>query len=199
MTLYEKMHEIMKNVQYLAKDDRVKFGSTDYKVLSEEKVTTVMREQLEKYKLLVFPVAQSFSRSGQLSHVDVQYKLLNVENPEEYEIIASCGDGADSQDKGAGKAMTYAFKYMWLRTFAIPTGEDPDKISSEEITAKQQEEAKTQVYECAICGNPIKDYTAPNGATISAKRHAEGSLKKFGQVLCLNCIDDMRQMEGNNA
>ena len=28
--------------------------------------------------------------------------------------------------------MTYAYKYLLLRTFAIPTGEDPDKIASAE-------------------------------------------------------------------
>jgi hypothetical protein len=29
--------------------------------------------------------------------------------------------------------MTYSFKYLLLRTFAIPTGEDPDKIASAQI------------------------------------------------------------------
>ena len=33
-------------------------------------------------------------------------------------------------------AMTYSYKYMLLRTFAIPTGEDPDKISSAETDEK---------------------------------------------------------------
>ena len=44
------------------------------------------------------------------------------------------------QDKGVGKAMTYAYKYMLLRTFAIPTGEDPDKISSAETDKKVEKE-----------------------------------------------------------
>ena len=36
--------------------------------------------------------------------------------------------------------MTYAYKYMLLRIFAIPTGEDPDKISSAETDYKIQSE-----------------------------------------------------------
>lgn len=36
--------------------------------------------------------------------------------------------------------MTYAYKYALLRTFAIPTGEDPDKISSEQLDDEQAEE-----------------------------------------------------------
>lgn len=142
MNIYEKMAAIMQEVQYLAKDDRVEFGNTKYKALSEEKVTAIMRQQLIKYKLVVFPVRQDSSRAGQITHVDVVYKMVNVENPEEQIEIASCGDGADSQDKGAGKAMTYAFKYMWLRAFALPTGEDPDRISSEELDKRLEEERK---------------------------------------------------------
>lgn len=30
--------------------------------------------------------------------------------------------------------MTYAYKYLLLRTFAIPTGDDPDKVSSDVYT-----------------------------------------------------------------
>lgn len=139
MNIYEKINAIMAEVQKLQKDDNVAFGNTKYKALSEEKVTTIMRQQLVKHKLVVFPIWQEWSRTGNITHVNVQYRMVNVENPEEFIEIASCGDGADTQDKGSGKAMTYAFKYMWLRTFALPTGEDPDKISSEELDAKEAE------------------------------------------------------------
>lgn len=137
MNIYEKMGEIMKTVQYMSKDDKVEFGNTKYKALSEEKVTTVMRKAMIDNGLLVFPIEQSWSRTGQISHVDVKYRIVNIEKPDEYIDVVSCGDGADSQDKGSGKAMTYAYKYMWLRTFGIPTGEDPDKIASEQIDAEQ--------------------------------------------------------------
>lgn len=142
MNIYEKILAIMQDVQYLSKDDHVKFGnSTDYKALSEEKVTSVMREELIKNKLVVYPFDQVSGRSGNITHVDTKYRMVNVENPDESIEIASCGDGADSQDKGSGKAMTYAFKYMWLRVFALPTGEDPDKISSAELDDKAKKEA----------------------------------------------------------
>lgn len=149
MNLYEKMQAIMDDVKYLAKDDQVAFGNTKYKALSEEKVTSIMRAQMVKHKLLVFPVEMTASRAGQISHVDVRYRIVNVEAPEEFIEVVSCGDGADSQDKGAGKAMTYAYKYMWLRTFGIPTGEDPDKISSAELDAQAEAEMKKNNYPAA--------------------------------------------------
>ena len=91
MTIYEKMMSIMADVQYLAKDDRVEFGNTKYKALSEEKVTSIMRAELLKHKLVVFPIDQTAIRSGSITHVDVRYRMVNVENPEEFIEIVSCG------------------------------------------------------------------------------------------------------------
>ena len=138
MNLFEKMAAVMRDVQYLAKDDHVEFKTTKYKAISEEKVTGTMRKALLYHGLVVFPVRQTRERVGTITSVDVTYRLQNIEDPNDYIEIVSSGDGADTQDKGAGKAMTYAFKYMFLRTFAIPTGEDPDKISSAELDAQEK-------------------------------------------------------------
>lgn len=181
MNIYEKMSAIMQDVQYLAKDDQVKFGATSYKALSEEKVTGIMRAELIKHKLVIYPIQQSASRIGQITHVDVMYRLVNVENPEEYIDIASCGDGADSQDKGSGKAMTYAFKYMWLRAFALPTGEDPDKISSAELDEKLK-------YVCADCGIPISNTKTRSGEIWEADKIAAYAEQRHHRVLCPDCI-----------
>lgn len=141
MNVYQKIAEVMKDVQYLCKDDSVSFKSTNYRAISEEKVTATVRRALIAHGLVVFPVEQKRERVGTITSVDVKYRVQNIEDPEDYVIVVSSGDGADTQDKGAGKAMTYAFKYMFLRTFAIPTGEDPDKISSAELDDRQAREA----------------------------------------------------------
>lgn len=135
----DKILSIMRKVEYLAKDDKVEFGNTKYKALSEEKVTVIMRRACLDEGVIVYPVEMTESRDGNITHVHVKYRLVDTEDNTSIEVV-SCGDGHDTQDKGAGKAMTYAFKYMWLRTFAIPTGEDPDKVSSDEITARETEE-----------------------------------------------------------
>lgn len=131
--LYQKMLEVMKNIEYLNKDDRVKYRDTDYRAMSEEKVTMTVRKELIKQGLVVFPIDQTVEKDGNITTTNTKYKMVNTDNPEEYVILASSGQGADTQDKGVGKAMTYSFKYMLLRTFAIPTGEDPDKIASDQI------------------------------------------------------------------
>lgn len=198
MNIYEKIAAIMQDVQYLAKDDHVKFGQTSYKALSEEKVTSIMRAELMKYKLVVFPIEQNASRSGNISHVDVKYRMVNVENPEEYIEIASAGDGADTQDKGSGKAMTYAFKYMWLRTFALPTGEDPDKISSDELDAKAAQAMEQRQIICERCGKDVYPVKKRNGEIWVAADMEAYSKRKFGACLCADCMK-LAQKEQDNA
>lgn len=204
MNIYEKITAIMQDVQYLAKDDHVKFGTTDYKALSEEKVTVTMRAELLKHGLVVFPVEQTANRSGSITHVDVKYRIVNVENPDEYIEVVSCGDGADTQDKGSGKAMTYAYKYMWLRTFALPTGEDPDKISTAELEDKARKSAEKAQKDaeskpgmrvppngdphvlCEECGARFSDYWDGHNL-IKAASLADRSRKMYGRALCAKC------------
>lgn len=156
--LYKKISLVMKDVEYLAKDGRIDFGKTRYRVITEEKVTSMVRESLIKNKLIIIPVEQkhrmeimeSDARSKpMLTTVDVKYKIIDVETGQS-ETIVSSGTGVDTQDKGVGKAMTYAYKYMMLRTFAIPTGEDPDKVSSAELDAKQEIEQRQVISQAEV-------------------------------------------------
>ncbi len=133
--IYKKILKVMEDVEYLAKDDTVAYKDVRYKGLSEEKVTGVIHGKLVKYNIVVFPIKQDHRKEGSLTTVDVTYRFVDVEDGSYFDAVSS-GTGSDSQDKGVGKAMTYAYKYLWLRTFAIPTGEDPDKVSSAELDDK---------------------------------------------------------------
>lgn len=177
MNIYEKMLEVMKAIEYLNKDDKVEYKSTKYKAMSEEKVTTTVRKELIKQGLVVFPIEQTVEQSGTITTTNTRYKMVNTENPEEYVILASSGQGADTQDKGVGKAMTYSFKYMLLRTFAIPTGEDPDKISSDEIDDDEK---------IARIKKIIEEYD------VDTSKFLHAMSAKFGRTVA--SIDDMRGM-----
>jgi len=196
MNIYQKIAEVMKDIQYLAKDDRIQFGSTDYKAVSEEKVTSTVRESLIKNGIVIIPVEQSHHREGTLSTVDVSYRIQNIEDPEDYIVAKSSGTGTDTQDKGVGKAMTYAYKYLLLRTFAIPTGDDPDKISSAELDAKVKKEADKRAKEevkkpdgikhrplvCSKCGAPITAMKLKSGKELAAQDVAD----IYG--VCIECL-----------
>ena len=152
LNLWQKIAKVMEGIEYLKKDDTISYGKTNYKAMSEEKVTKEVRALFIKYGLVIIPFEQEVTSRdiiknqngldilvGFLTQVNTKYKLIDIDTGT-FETVASSGQGVDSQDKGVGKAMTYAFKYALLRSLAIPTGEDPDKISSEEITDAQQKE-----------------------------------------------------------
>lgn len=193
--LYEKILNVMTGIGYLQKDDHVKFGNTNYKAISEEKVTMSVREELIKNKLIVFPIEQHHSREGNLSTVDVKYKIVDVETGES-EVIVSSGTGSDTQDKGVGKAMTYAFKYLFLRTFAIPTGEDPDKVSSAELDDKEK---KSNTVSPKVLGK-IKTEWAKKGfkpAALNAqiKKLHNKSLTELTEVEGQNFLKKLKESE----
>ena len=145
MNVHQRIAEVMKGIVYLSKDGRVEFSGKGYNVITEEKVTSVVRERLIENGLTVLPIAQMHKKEGNLTTVDTTYRITNIDNPSDYVDVVSSGTGTDTQDKGVGKAMTYSYKYLLLRTFAIPTGEDTDKVHSDEITAKIEHEEKKAV------------------------------------------------------
>jgi hypothetical protein len=60
-----------------------------------------------------------------------KYILLHTSG--EFIEIAGYGQWVDTQDKGAGKATTYALKNTLLNMFLIPTGLDTDNTHSDDI------------------------------------------------------------------
>lgn len=143
--IYQKISKIMQQVKYLQKDDDVSTGkASSYKAITEEKVTTEVRKAMIENGVVIIPIEITHSRTDEvlkdqygnekvsrLTTADCKYRIQNIEDKDDYIIASSSGTGVDTQDKGIGKALTYAYKYLLLRAFAIPTGEDPDKISSE--------------------------------------------------------------------
>lgn len=147
MNIYEKLLAARQEIGYLQKDGKVAFGSTSYKAITDEKVMTTVRPILDKYGILMLIENINMSRNGNLTEAVISWRFVNAEDPKESILVQSAGQGSDTQDKGAGKAMTYSRKYALLNTLLIPTGEDPDKISSEELDAKEDPKPKVEIAE----------------------------------------------------
>lgn len=133
----KKILKVMEKVQYLQKDEVVSYKNINYRALSEEKITSEVRKYLIEFGLVIIPYDLKVTQlSPTLTQVEMKYKLIDTDTGE-YEIINVGGQGADTQDKGIGKALTYAYKYALRQTFAIPTGDDPDRIASKELDDQQ--------------------------------------------------------------
>ena len=137
MNLHQKINAIMADVTYIYKDGQISFGSTKYRAVTEEQVLSIIRPHLIKHHIDIYPVSLDMGRDGQITSSVMSFKVVDADNPEDFIIIWSAGQGSDTQDKGAGKSITYAEKYALLKLFLVPTGDDPDKISSAELDAMQ--------------------------------------------------------------
>lgn len=69
-----------------------------------------------------------------------KYMLLHVSG--EYVELSGYGHGVDTQDKGAGKATTYAMKNTLLNIFLVPTGVDTDDTHSDDIPVPKKYPSK---------------------------------------------------------
>lgn len=82
--------------------------------------------------------------------VEVEYDLVSSEDGSKH-TIRSIGEAMDSADKATNKAMSAAYKYAAMQTFAIPTEGNPDADAETPEPAPVQNQAMTPA---ANQGNP---------------------------------------------
>jgi len=129
----KKILEVMEKVQYLQKDGEVSYGRTNYGYLSEEKITSNLNKAFREVGLIIYPSGMEVvSNEGNIAQIMATYRIQDTES-EEYIEVQTIGEGQDKGDKKMNKAMTAAFKYAQRQAFMIPTGDDPDHISSDEL------------------------------------------------------------------
>jgi len=178
--LYKKIAQVMEKVQHLEKDGNIEYGKTKYKYVTEEKVTTAVREAMIDVGLVILPTDVSCRQDENLTTTFCDYLIVDVDTGQSQKI-SSVGQGSDMQDKGSNKALTGAYKYLLLRTFAIPTGEDPDKTSSDELNDAGKDRTKKAIME-------FLDHPAFTGRHIYKGKETDYDASK------VKCIEEMETM-----
>ncbi len=148
MSIYKKLHAVMCETKSLERDKEVGYGRNAYKAISEATVLNEIKPLFKKHGLIIFPIEVQandrvdnfLTKDGEASRLMTQvlpkWKIVDIDTGE-FEIIASIGNGVDTQDKGSGKAMTYSLKVALQKTFMMFSGEDTDNEHSDSITEKQ--------------------------------------------------------------
>lgn len=132
--IFQKINKVTSELEALVKDGKNPMG---YKYLSHAQVLSAIRPLLVKHGVVVYPVMappqltdvidkKTGNVSGKMTTFQSQFKFVNIDNPEDYFIAATIGQGVDTGDKGAYKAATGAMKYMLFQTFLVETDDDPE-------------------------------------------------------------------------
>lgn len=129
LNIYQRMHKVMQDVAYVQKEE--KKNGMQYRFVSHDAVTAKLRPALIEHGILAIPTVESMNQDGNRTEVHMLVTFTNIDDPKDSTAIRSVGFGIDSQDKGPGKAVSYAFKYALLKAFCLETGDDPERDSIE--------------------------------------------------------------------
>lgn len=137
---------ILKKISAIQKEvTRIEKGGTNvaqgYKYLSETQIAEVFKPLLETHGVVFLASSRITGKqpnsSGKqiLTDVEIVYEFVDVESGQSVAGIWA-GQGADPNDKGVYKGVTGAIKYIFMKTFLIPTGDDPEDDSKEKRSKK---------------------------------------------------------------
>lgn len=129
---------VAEQVKSIDKGLKVGAGNSSYKAVGDSDVRNTLRKPMADAGLVLVPtgtVSKSVveryvdnygnNKQSVFTEVETTYKLIHQESGESLDL-AGYGQGVDSQDKGAGKATTYALKNTLLDLFMITKGTDYD-------------------------------------------------------------------------
>lgn len=133
-TLIKKLAAVMKAVERIPKHGHNSFHNYDY--ATEADIVAAVRNELASRNVICLPSIggrerESIGEKGMvLTHLDMTFTFIDGDSGER-EVCPWLGAGADKEDKGVYKAMTGGEKYFLLKTFLIPTGDDPEHDGSD--------------------------------------------------------------------
>ena len=200
MNIYEAIADIMRQGYAIGKNNKNQQQGFLYRGIDD--VMNVFQPLMAERGIFVVPEVIDATREERqtANGRNLIYSVLTIR----YTFYASdgssvsavvVGEGMDSGDKASNKALAVGMKYALFQTFCIPTEEmrkaDPDAETPPESTPKRKTETpphEAPTFKCECCGKELQTYNDSKGKPVSLRKHAEQSKKKFGRVLCLDCI-----------
>jgi len=140
---------VMKEVKGMEKNSRVGTGNSAYDGTKDKDVKEIFNEKMAEHGLCVLPtgieettqidrwVDPQYGGQKQSVFTKVKTKYLLLHESGESQEIVGYGHGVDPQDKGAGKATTYALKNALLYTFLTPVGKIEDTDTTHSLSIAQ--------------------------------------------------------------
>ena len=200
--------KVMEAVKGIDKSMTVGAGNSAYKGVPDKEVKIAIGRAMQENGLCMLPIGvEAKTRvdrweemyNGQVKQkqsifTEAKTKYLLLHTSGESQVIEGYGHGIDSQDKGAGKATTYALKYALLYSFLVPTGKiedaDTDHSDNKETPPNQEEQALRDEINNAIgnLGNckTKEDLTFMKDGLSEAARnnpiYKKAALARFNQI-----------------
>jgi hypothetical protein len=122
--LTARMLAVMETVSFVQKGD--KKVNNQYTYVSHDQVMAALRPALVANGIVTTASVVDYKQDGNRTEVVAEVTFINADDRDDTLTIRGLGFGCDGQDKGPGKAVSYAVKYALLKSFCLETGDDPD-------------------------------------------------------------------------
>ena len=138
LNIYQKLHAVTKSVESINKESN---DGMPYKIVTHNTVTQAVKDKITEHRLWINPIVEESSNQGDFHHVIMKVEIIDIDNPIDKVVIGSFpASGIDKQDKGFGKAISYAYKYILQKAFMM-------NIHDEEEVELHEEEKTPVDYE----------------------------------------------------
>lgn len=186
--IHQRLAAVMRDVSYIRKEAK---QGMNYTIVSHDAVTAKVRPVLLQHGIVYYPVRCEYAHNGNRAECAMTVRFVNIDDPADHFDVPTFGYGVDSQDKGPGKAMSYAVKYALLKALGLETGDDPETESvnyspaDPAVTAIAIQTAKENAAACADLNalaawwkglNANAPHVAANPTVIAAKDARKAAL-----------------------
>ncbi len=148
--IYQRLNYVREQVEYIKKNASVS-GAGSYKAVRHDDVTARVREHLVTAGVICIQSLRNHkmvdtgttTKNGiPISRLEAEYDItfINMDAPAETVSQIVAAHALDSGDKAPGKAMSYAKKYAYLKTFDLETGEEDEEVVEQRANNKAEQE-----------------------------------------------------------
>lgn len=166
ISLVTKLTEVQASISGV---DKTGFNDfQQYTYAEESAIVSACRDELAKRHVMIIPSIDSVVHDGSLTTIQTSYRICDGDSGEEI-ITKWAGTGSDKGDKGLYKATTGSQKYLLLKLFLIPTG-DQGVADDPEHPSREVRPAKPVTKTAAPRTAPAKDTPKVPPGSISHKQ-----------------------------
>jgi hypothetical protein len=196
LNIYQRINAVMKEVEYVQKDGAISGGGANYKAVTHDQVTSVVRKSMVTHGIVI-QVDQLKSEMLIKRDVEAGVKMhlysgvyaisfVNIDDGNDRLTATINAHANDNGDKAPGKAASYAVKYAMLKTFTLETGENDESRSFEEPDfTPEQKERFDEILESRVALDFITfSKMVGNGVMIGLSGSFEKGKISQGKHLC---------------
>ena len=163
--IYQRLAAAMESVKYVQKDQPT--NGLKYAIVTHDAVTAKVRPALLNEGVVYHPQNLTHTKDGNRTEVSLEVKFTNIDTPADFIVVPSFGYGIDNQDKGPGKAISYAVKYALLKALGLETGDDPD-LDQNAIHIADEKKTTDPSWVGPLAKNKLVDAARAIGRDVSA-------------------------------